>query len=436
MKTRALWVSLLVLVFLVINGAGWSSAKGFQPAQTEVQLTNAFPNLSFTQPVDLQAPGDGTGRLFIVTKPGIIYVFDNDPGVESSGVFLDITDEVNDVGGEEGLLGLAFHPNFTENGYFFVDYTASDPKRTVIARYSVSNTNPDQADAESAAVIIEIEQPYANHNGGQIVFGPDGLLYIAMGDGGSAGDPDGNGQDTSTLLGALLRIDVDNPDTGLNYGVPDDNPFASDESGRGEIYVYGLRNPWRFSWDPETEWLWLADVGQNEVEEIDIIQKGGNYGWNIMEGDQCYSPSVGCNTTGLIDPIWTYTHDVGNSITGGFVYRGSEASSLLGEYVYADFGSGKVWALTYDVNVTPSNEEILDTTLQIVSFGTDANNELYVLAFDGNIYWFGPERTGTTTTDITPGTGPDLSQIALVGAVLIGALGISVLLFRSRRSSE
>ncbi len=431
MKRVAVSVFVLFLSLFLVNSMVWISVSEVEPAQSDIQLNNAFPNLTFTQPVDLQSPGDGSNRLFVVTKPGVIYVFDNDPAAESAEVYLDITGFVNDVGGEEGLLGLAFHPNFTHNGYFFVDYTASNPRRTVIARYTASDTNPDEADTESALVILEIEQPYANHNGGQIGFGNDGLLYIAMGDGGSGGDPLGHGQNTSTLLGALLRIDVDNPDPGFDYGIPDDNPFA-DESGRGEIYAYGLRNPWRFSWDPETDWLWLADVGQAEVEEIDIIEKGGNYGWNIMEGDQCYSPAVGCNTTGLVNPIWTYTHDVGSSITGGFVYRGSEVSSLLGKYVYADYGSGKVWALSYELNTTPTNEEVVDTTLPIVSFGTDGNNELYVLAFDGNIYWFGPQRSGPTGTDSTPETEQAIIQLALIGGVLVGVLAVSIVILRRR----
>ncbi|TFG06922.1 hypothetical protein EU538_09505, partial [Candidatus Thorarchaeota archaeon] len=306
------------------------------------------------------------------------------------------------------------------------------PRRTVIERYTVTGTDSNEADPGSALVIMEIEQPYANHNGGQIGFGSDGYLYIAMGDGGSGGDPLGHGQDTTTLLGALLRIDIDNSDTGLNYSIPVDNPFAGDESKRGEIYAYGLRNPWRFSWDPETDWLWLADVGQNAVEEIDVIEKGGNYGWNIMEGDQCYSPPTGCNRTGLIEPIWTYGHDVGISITGGFVYHGSEATELTGKYIYADYGTGKFWALSYGVNETASNEELLDTTLSIVSFGTDAENELYALAFDGNIYWFGPERTVTTGTETSPTAGPDFVPFVLVGVAVLSMLGISFALLRRR----
>ncbi len=316
----------------------------------------------------------------------MIYVFENLKNVTTANIFLDIRDRVL-FGGEQGLLGFAFHPNFTENGYFYVDYTADNPRRTVIARYSVVQNNLNEADKNSEEVLLEVEQPYSNHNGGQIAFGPDGYLYIALGDGGSAGDPLGNGQNRSTLLGSILRIDVDSTSAGMNYGVPSDNPFVDNTEGyREEIYAYGLRNPWRFSFDPVTGWLWAGDVGQNRREEIDIIEKSKNYGWNIMEGSLCYSPPENCDQTGLYLPIWDYSHDQGYSITGGFVYRGSELTELIGSYIYGDYGSGRIWALSYDGVNDPVNTELLNTNLNIASFGVDGENEIYICAFDGKIY--------------------------------------------------
>jgi glucose/arabinose dehydrogenase len=291
------------------------------------------------------------------------------------------------VGNEEGLLGLAFHPQFAINRFFYLDYTTANPRRTVIARFPVTANNPDQGDKGSEQVLLEVSQPYENHNGGQLAFGPDGYLYIAMGDGGGAGDPHGNGQNRSSLLGKILRINVDTTTGNLNYGIPSDNPFVSNTLGyREEIYVYGLRNPWRFSFDPATGWLWTGDVGQNRVEEIDIIEKGKNYGWNIVEGNLCYSPMQNCNQNGLEPPVWTYDHVQGGSITGGFVYRGLELAELIGYYVYGDFISGRIWALRYDGVSDPVNTELLDTGLNIASFGIDEKNEVLICAFDGKIY--------------------------------------------------
>ncbi|MBD3404669.1 MAG: glucose sorbosone dehydrogenase [Candidatus Lokiarchaeota archaeon] len=414
---------------LILSGIGVLSTASFVSSQEDIQVTNAFPNLSFTQPLGLVSPDDGTDRIFIVTKPGEIYVFDNDPSVTAATLFLDIKDKVNDIGGEEGLLGLAFHPDYSSNGYFFVDYTADSPRRTVIERYTVSEDNVNQADSTSGQVILEVDQPYANHNGGQIGFGPNGFLYIALGDGGSGGDPDGNGQDRTNLLGAILRIDVDTTDEGLEYGIPDTNPFVDNTDGyKEEIYAYGLRNPWRFSWDSETDEMWTADVGQGEVEEIDIIESGNNYGWNVMEGDQCYEPDTGCDSTDLTMPIWTYQHDVGNSITGGFVYRGTNNPNLIGKYIYGDFGSGKIWALDYDGESETSNEELLDTTSQISSFGIDSNNELYVIDFAGEIYIFGDSNGGTT-----PNQNDMMLEIVLVGGIAAIIIVVAAAFYLKKR---
>jgi glucose/arabinose dehydrogenase len=275
-----------------------------------------------------------------------------------------------------------------------------------VSRFSVSATDSNVADAGSELVIIQIPKPYQNHNAGQIAFGPsDGYLYITSGDGGSAGDPGNNGQNLATLLGSILRIDVDSTETGLNYAIPADNPFADNADGyREEIYAYGLRNPWRMSFDAPTGRLWAADVGQSSWEEIDIIESGGNYGWRIMEGAHCYNPPSGCDSTGLIGPVWEYDHSVGYSVTGGYVYRGCCVPELAGKYIYADYGTGRIWSLAYD-GVSPTvNTELLDTAHRISSFGVDEQNELYLCAFNDSIYRF----AGTASID--PGDGQGLES--------------------------
>lgn len=363
-------------------------------ANAQYPIENAFPNLSFTRPVDLQDPGDGSDRLFVVEQDGRILVFDNDPAVSGTDLFLDIRPRVDDRGNEEGLLGLAFHPNYAENGYFFVNYTASNPERTVISRFDVSASDPDAADAGSETVLLEFSQPFSNHNGGQVAFGPDGFLYIATGDGGSGGDPQNNAQNRSNLLGKILRIDVDNPEGGNAYGIPEDNPFAGNTEGYAEeIYAYGLRNPWRFSFDTETGRLWTGDVGQNRFEEVDIIENGKNYGWRIMEGFSCFNPPSGCDQGGLTLPVLDYSHDLGSSITGGYVYRGRSVPELQGKYIYADFVSGRIWGLTYNGPDDVKNELLLSSGQNIASFGTDADEVLYICTFGGSIFRFEPAVT-------------------------------------------
>lgn len=348
----------------------------------------AFPGLSFTRPVDLQHPGDGSNRLFVVEQRGVISVFENDASASNKTTFLDIQDKVDDRGNEEGLLGLAFHPDYAANGYFYVNYTvAAEGGRTVVSRFEVSQDDPNRADPDSELEILSFAQPYDNHNGGQVSFGPDGYLYIAVGDGGSGGDPHGHGQDRATLLGSILRIDIDNQENGRNYGIPEDNPFAGNSEGfREEIYAYGLRNPWRFSFDPETGQLWTADVGQNAYEEIDIIESGRNYGWNIMEGHHCFEPEEGCDRSGLVPPVWEYERDLGISVTGGFVYRGPALTQLTGQYIYADYASGRVWALDNSNPDEPVNTQLLQAGFSISSFGVDQDNELYLCGFDGKIH--------------------------------------------------
>ena len=354
--------------------------------KSEYTAVNAFPNLSFDDPVGIHHAGDGSNRIFIVEQEGRIKVFDNNPDVSSTEMFLNITSIVDQDGGytEEGLLGLAFHPNYSENGYFYVNYTEHNPRRNVIARYSVSDNNPNEADYGSSEIILEVNQPYTNHNGGQMEFGPDDdYLYISFGDGGSAGDPLGHGQNLSTLLGSLIRIDVDNPSGGLNYGIPSDNPFIAPMNARDEIYAYGLRNMWRFSFDLETGFLWGADVGQYEYEEINIIESGGNYGWNIMEGTSCYE-SQNCDSDGLEPPVWEYELYVNGvcSITGGYVYRGTNLWGLVGKYIYGDWCTGDIWALQYSDSGDHVNEDILDSDINITSFGVDQNNELFFCGGD------------------------------------------------------
>ena len=357
--------------------------------QADYAVENAFPNLSFTDPVGIYHAGDDTDLLYILEQPGTIKVFSNDPSTASVQTFLNMTSIVDQDPGytEEGLLGLAFHPNFSENGYFYVNYTDYGPKRNVIARYTVSSTNPDQADTESSLVILEVNQPYTNHNGGQLGFGTDGYLYISFGDGGSAGDPQGNGQNLETLLSTIIRIDVDNPSSGQNYSIPADNPFVSNPNARDEIYAYGFRNMWRFSWDPVTGMLWGADVGQYNWEEIDIIYPGLNYGWNTMEGNHCYPAGTSCSSDGFEPPVFEYALYVDGvcSVTGGYVYRGNEILSLYGKYIYGDWCTGDIWALTYSDNGNHVNEHLISSGINITSFGLDQNNELLICA-NGNIY--------------------------------------------------
>jgi len=379
------------------------------------QIEKAFPGLSFSQEmVHLTHAGDGINRLWAVLRPGVIMVFPNNSGVSSAGVFLNIADRVNAQGQEEGLLGLAFDPHYKINGFFYVNYTAANPRRSVISRFSVASNNPGQANANSELIILEVNQPFANHNGGTLEFGNDGYLYIAVGDGGSAGDPFGNGQNKNTLLGKILRIDVSSATAEEPYRIPSDNPFVSEPSGvRKEIWAYGLRNPWKFSFDPVTKDLWAADVGQNDFEEIDIIKPGKNYGWNIMEGLHCFPPSVQtCNQTGLEPPIFEYSHDEGCSITGGHVYRGKRTPELAGAYIYADFCSGRIWGLRYSGASVTEQALLIDTALLIPAIGIDEKGELYILAFDGNIYRFVAPITSVPSVSV-------LGLIAMAAALAL-----------------
>lgn len=392
MKYSKLFILLLTLSFLM--GCSGKPTQPSTPNQTNtggqktlpaLELVEAYPQLSFRQPVEYLHAGDGSDRVFVVEKGGKIYVFDNDPQVAAANIFLDLSSKVDSGSSEKGLLGLAFHPRFAQNGFFYVNYT--DRSNTIVARYQVNAGQPDRGLLDTEQVLLTIAQPYPNHNGGHLAFGPDGYLYIGMGDGGSGGDPQGNAQNLTSLLGKMLRIDVDQADDGKLYGIPADNPLAGNTSGyREEIYAYGLRNPWKFSFDIKNGRLWVADVGQNQVEEIDIIEKGLNYGWNIMEGSQLYNASDSSRKEGLQLPVWEYRHPLGQSITGGYVYYGSQSPSLTGSYVYGDYVTGLIWALRLDDAAAPQNQLLLESNLNISSFGLDKNNELYIVDLGGKIY--------------------------------------------------
>lgn len=348
-----------------------------ESAAPAFRVTNAYPKLTFDAPVEYTYAPDGTNRVFVVEQAGRIKVFDNSPTVATAQTYLDIRKQVG-YGGEMGLLGLAFHPKFKENGYFFVNYTKNNPRETVVSRFKASSADASQVDPKSEVILFTFKQPYANHNGGKVLFGPDGYLYVATGDGGSGGDPQNNGQNRSSWLGKILRVDVDGTSKG-HYGIPADNPFALNKQGwREEIFAYGLRNPWRVSFDEQGR-LWAGDVGQNEIEEVDLITKGGNYGWRIKEGREAYNADENPPAKDLVEPVWEYNHRNGDvSITGGVVYRGQQMPSLKGKYIYADYASGRVWALTPGTGKAASNQEIVSRAGAISAFGEDQKHELYL----------------------------------------------------------
>lgn len=357
-----------------------------------------------SSPVDITHAGDGSGRLFITLQGGRVVIFD---GVQIlSPPFLDINSLVSS-GGERGLLGAAFHPNYVGNGFFYVSYTdtAGD---SVIARYSVS-LDPNRADPTSGVILLTIPQPFSNHNGGQLHFGPDGYLYIGIGDGGSGGDPQNNGQDLGTLLGKILRIDVD---SGFPFTVPPDNPFVGVVGAREEIWSFGLRNPWRFSFDRLTGDMFIGDVGQNSWEEVDFQPAnstgGENYGWRLMEGNSCFNPAINCNNGTLTLPILAYDHSVGCSVTGGYLYRGSKNPNLNGLYLYGDFCSGLIWGAQEDGLGGWNTTVLLDTNFSISTFGEDESGEIYfahLSATDGTIYQVVQSTSSTNSASASSGGG-------------------------------
>ena len=357
-------------------------------AQTTGALEPAFPGLSFVEPIELTHAGDGSGVVYVAEKAGRVRAFANARTTATATTALDITGIVQNSG-EQGLLGIAFHPNFAANGYLYVHYSGRTDGRTVVARYTRSATNPAVFDPASAQIVLQVAQPFSNHNGGKLAFGPDGYLYLSLGDGGSGNDPGNRAQNRTVLLGKMLRLDVDAPAAGLNYGIPPSNPYAGNTQGfRQEIYAYGLRNMFKFSFDRTTGRLWGADVGQNNYEEIDLVTNGGNYGWRVTEGFQCNIPSTGCDRTGFTDPIYEYTHAGGNcSITGGPVYRGARNPDLTGRYVFGDYCTGSVWALTYD-GTTATRATLASVGFGLIAFGEDAAGEVYLLNQGGAVQRF------------------------------------------------
>lgn len=333
-------------------------------------------------PVGITHAGDGSGRLFVVEKGGVIRILQG--GELLPNPFLDITDEVGSQGSEQGLLGLAFHPDYRENGLFFVNYTDQEGN-TVIARFNRSVDNTGQAEPQSETQLLYIPQPYANHNGGQVAFGPDGYLYLGLGDGGSGGDPQGNAQSTHTLLGKILRIDVNSGDL---YTVPGDNPFTAG-GGKAEIWAYGLRNPWRFSFDRQNGDLYIGDVGQNHWEEVNYIPAGtgggANFGWDFLEATHPFE-GVPPDSLELIQPVAEYNHDSGCSITAGFVYRGANLPEFNGVYLYGDYCSGNVWGLLQGAQGDWQDALLFENVGRIASFGEDEAGELYLVDLTGQVF--------------------------------------------------
>lgn len=354
---------------------------GLAPGSEAAPQIQVAPILSgLGSPVAITHAGDGSGRLFITLQTGRILIYDGQQVLPAP--FLDIAALITS-GGERGLFSVAFHPSYAANGLLFVNYTDLNGD-TAVARYTVS-ADPNAADPASAAILLSIPQPFANHNGDQLQFGPDGYLYIGMGDGGSGGDPLNNAQNLNSLLGKMLRIDVD---AGPPYGIPADNPFVGNPAALPEIWASGLRNPWRFSFDRLTGDLWVADVGQSNFEEVNFQASGStggeNYGWRLMEADSCFNPASGCNNGTLSLPVLQYDHSLGCSITGGYRYRGQDHPGLAGIYFYADFCTGRIWGASQDASGSWVATELLDTDLQITAFGEDENGEIYLASFGPN----------------------------------------------------
>lgn len=391
-----------------------------------VEIVPAFPNLAWPdeitgidegkprdlRPIIITGSGDGSGRMFVATQYGTIHFFENNPEATDVHTFLDIRDRVMPFKfyeAEEGFLGMAFHPKFKENGELFVYYnpkgTKERPHVVRISRFKLKPDNPNEGDPASEEILLEIDEPYWNHKGGTAAFGPDGYLYLGVGDGGAFNDPHMNGQNLQSLMGKILRIDVDHKTEAvpggqgqgrpaLPYAIPKDNPFANEPRyARGEVWASGIRNPWRISFDRETGQGWIADVGQDTWEEIDLLVKGGNYGWNLREAKHKFGPGGVEPEPRLIEPIWEYHHDVGKSITGGYVYRGKKIPELVGGYLYADFVAGKLWALWYDQEKkeVTANRIIRENGMPVMTFGEDDEGEVYFTS-EREIFTFKPKK--------------------------------------------
>ncbi len=377
-KKCLLLISSVLLLAVLLPSCG---GGGSTPTLTSSNLVLNKLVSGLTNPLGLEKP-PGDARLFVVEQPGTIRIIKN--GALLSGNFLDIRNLVNFDGAEQGLLGMAFHPNYSTNRKFYVNYTRDNGTRqTVIAEFQASASDPDEADPTSERDLLVVNQPFPNHKGGQLVFGADGFLYIGLGDGGiPPTDPLNSGQNLNTLLGKMLRIGVDPPFTsGLQYAIPPDNPFVGG-GGLPEIYAYGLRNPWRFTLERGSSRIFVADVGESSWEEVDILQKGGNFGWNVMEGDHCFNPPSGCDTSNKVLPIAEYPHTVGIAVIGGYVYKGSSIPGLANKYIFGDL-TGKIFSLTEAPSNTWTRADLLTTHLTISSLGQDNNGEMYVLDYGG-----------------------------------------------------
>jgi len=365
-----------------------------------VDVVEAYPNLRIDRPIVLTGAGDGSDRLFIASQRGEIYwINQNDTKVEEPNLLIDLTDRVTykDRENEEGFLGLAFHPKFEKNGYFYVYYTTTErPHVSIVSRFTAMGENHSTGDLNSEVELMRIQQPFWNHNGGTLAFGPDGYLYIALGDGGKGNDPLQSGQDLSKLLGSILRVDVDGTSGELPYRIPADNPFVGTDNAWPEIYAYGIRNIWRMSFDPKTNDLYAADVGQNDWEEVNVITKGGNYGWSLREASHSFTLGGGKGSgprPDLIDPLVEYPHtdDWGKSVTGGAVYRGKQNPMLEGYYLYGDYVTGRLWAMKYDRDakkVTENRPIVRENMLPVFTFGqTDDGEVLMSTMMSGGIIY-------------------------------------------------
>ncbi len=391
MKTYLITIT---MVFLLCLGSSLAQepeetiiSRDSAPSAEDVVLTEIASG--FTRPLYATHADDGSERLFVLEQTGKVWILKDE--VRRREPFLDISALIsasaNRLYSEQGLLGLAFHPDFGANGYFFVNYTDRSGT-TVVARYQVSLSDPDVADAGSGQIIFQLGQPFANHNGGHIDFGPDGYLYISLGDGGSANDPLGAGQNRRLLLGSIIRIDVDGA---APYAIPQDNPFVGEDSALDEIWAYGLRNVWRFSFDRVTGDMYLADVGQNLLEEVNFqpadSSGGENYGWNVWEGTNRFT---GGSAQDHVPPVFEYPHSLGCSVTGGYVYRGGAIPQMEAVYLFGDYCTGRIWAMYRDPDLNWQAKEFTNTGMAISSFGEDEAGEIYVIDYSGTIYRIDP----------------------------------------------